>query len=496
MSVAGRPQWAAAACAAGAASLLAAGSALADPVERTLARAQAPLTELAPREPVAVPGGGEILRYAQRSGGLPVLGAEAIVADPPDAGPTLVADTTAAVKGRDADDAISRSAAIEAAKSATGTDALRAPAAATLGIDPGSDRLAWEVSLPAARPVADLLVTIDARSGERIRTKDLLKRATGSAMIFNPNPVTQQDGFDGLSDRRDKDSPRLTSLLVPATLERITSTKGCLVGTYVDARVSKKAKPVCAPNLDFTGLTRSDNAFEAVMAYFHVDRTRAYADGLGLSQPLRSKPQKVRANGIPDDNSYYSSMTHSMTLGTGGVDDGEDADVIVHEYGHSLQDQASPGFGRSQQGATIGEGFGDYLAAAMSALTTGPSPWTTCIFDWDGISYSPTGCGRLANRAFDVKKAERRCQFEIHCVGEAWSSMLVGLRDTLGNDAQGLSVADRVVLESNFMLAQRSGFKDAARALLAADELLYAGAHAATIEAALIERKFCKQSGC
>lgn len=476
------------------ASLLAATSAFAGPVERTLARAEAPVAELAPRAAVPVPGGGEIQRYAQRSGGLPVLGAEAVVAVPPGAAPVLVADTTASVQPREASAAIDRAAAIEAARSGTG--ALRAPASATLGIDPVSDRLAWEVSLPAARPVADLLVTIDARSGERIRSRDLLKQATGSAMIYNPNPVTQQGGWDGLADRKDKDSPLLTGLRLPVTLERITSTKGCLVGTYVDARVSKKAKPVCAANLDFTGLTRSDNAFEAVMAYFHIDRTRAYADGLGLSKPLRSKPQKVRANGIPDDNSYYSSMTRSMTLGTGGVDDGEDADVIVHEYGHSLQDQASPGFGRSQEAATIGEGFGDYVAAAMSALTTGPSPFTACIFDWDGISYSPTGCGRVADRSFDVDKAERRCQFEVHCVGEVWSSMLLGLRDTLGNDSQGLSIADRVVLESNFMLAQKSGFKDAAKALLAADQLLYGGAHAATIQAALVERRFCKSSGC
>ena len=46
------------------------------------------------------------------------------------------------------------------------------------------------------------------------------------------------------------------------------------------------------------------------MAYFHIDRTRAYVDGLGLSRALRSKPQKVLANAIPDDNSFYSPSTH------------------------------------------------------------------------------------------------------------------------------------------------------------------------------------------
>ncbi len=494
--MAGRPRSALAALVACTASLVVVSGASAGSVSRTLAGADAPVAALAPRASVVVPGGGEVQRYVQRSGGLPVLDAQAVVAIPSGSEPILVADTTAAVEPRDASDAIARSAAIESARAATDTAALRAPARARLGIDPADGRLAWEVSLPSARPLADFLVVVDARSGERIRSRDVLMRATGSAMIFNPNPVVQQGGWSGLADRRDKDSPLLTGLRVPVALERISSAKGCLVGTYVDARLGKKARQVCAPNLDFTGLTRSDNAFEAVMAYFHIDRERAYADGLGLSQPLRAKPQRVRANGITADNSYYSNMTRSMTLGTGGVDDGEDADVIAHEYGHSLQDQASPGFGRSRQGATLGEGFGDYMAAAMSSLTTGPSPFDACIFDWDGISYSPSGCGRVADRSFDLKQAEKRCRFEIHCVGEVWSSMLLELRNALGNDAQGRSVADRVVLESNFMLARSSGFKDAARALLAADKLLYAGAHAPTIRAALIDRKFCKTSGC
>jgi hypothetical protein len=55
---------------------------------------------------------------------------------------------------------------------------------------------------------------------------------------------------------------------------------------------------------------------------------------------------------------------------------------------------------------------------------------------------------------------------------------------------------DRVVLESHFMLGKRSSFRDGARALIAADELLYAGAHVPAIEAELIERQFCKRSGC
>ncbi len=473
-------------------------SAAADPLVSVAARADAPLSELGRPTVVTVPGGGLVQHYDQRVGGLPVLGAETVVAAPSGERPMVVADSTATgITRHDAGEAISRERAIDAAETATGAERLRGPAKAKLGIDPATDTLAWQVSLPSAAPLADFVVTIDGRTGEKLRSRDVLRHATGTAAIYDPNPVVEQGGYSGLRDRKDKDSPLLTSLRLTLQLPRITSGKGCLSGTYVDARIGEKGHKVCDKALDFTNITRSNSRFEALMAYFHIDRTRAYADALGLSKPLRRKPQKVLADAITDDNSFYSSQTHELVLGTGGVDDGEDADVIVHEYGHSLQDQASPGSLQKREGATMGEGFGDYVAAMMSALTTGGSPFDTCIFDWDGIAYSPTGtCGRLANRTYNVEKAERRCQKEIHCVGEVWSSTLFGLRIALGNDPQGRSVMDRVALESNFMLTRKSNFADGARALIAADNLLYAGAHAAAIESAMVEKRFCKASGC
>lgn len=466
-------------------------------VASRLAHVRAPVTQLANAGRVEVPGGGLIHRYRQRVGGLPVFDAQAVVADSPDAAPALVSDSTAAIVPQRARARISRTRAIAAARRTVRARALRADARARLGYDSKTGALAWEVSLPARRPLDDYVVLIDARSGESLRSRDMLWHATGSAMIFNPNPVVQQGGYSGLSDRRDRDSTLLTNLRLPVSLERITSAKGCLVGTYADARLGRKAKPVCRATLDFTDISRSNDRFEALMAYFHIDRTRAYIDGLGLSEALRAKPQKVRVNAIPDDNSYFSSMTRSMTIGEGGVDDGEDADVIVHEYGHSLQDQAVHGFGRSLAAATIGEGFGDYNAAMMSALTTNNDfESSVCIFDWDGISYSPKGCGRRADKNLDMAKAKQKCRREIHCMGEVWSSTLFKLRQALGNDANGFAVMDRVVLESHFMYTPKVTFREAANALLAADQLLYGGVHAGTIEAEMVARKLCPAAGC
>ena len=69
--------------------------------------------------------------------------------------------------------------------------------------------------------------------------------------------------------------------------------------------------------------------------------------------------------------------------------------------------------------------------------------------------------------------------------------MLLDLREALGNDLAGHSVMDRVVLEANFMGSSKSNYKSTGKALLAADQLLYAGAHVDQIRAALQQRKFC-----
>jgi hypothetical protein len=459
---------------------------------------RADAAQLRATDRVAVPGGGAIHRFNQRSGGLPVLGAEAVIAAPA-AGPArvVVDRTVRAVSPEARRPTLSRRDAVASATQAHDVAALRAAPRTRLGIDPASSRIAWEVRLAAARPLGDLVVRVDARTGRVLRSRDLLRTATASATLFDPNPVVTQGGYTGLRDNRDRDSAQLAALRKPVALERMTGAKGCLRGRYVDVRLGRRANPVCKRSLDFSGVDRERDVFEALMAYFHIDRARFYIDSLGLSERLRLKPQRVRANGIAEDNSYFSPFQRAITLGTGGVDDGEDADVIVHEYGHSVQDQARRFFGESLEGAAIGEGFGDYLAAAMSAqVTGGDARFDPCMFEWDAVSYTSNRCARRTDRGLTKPQANRRCHREPHCVGEAWASALWELRAALGSDPAGRSIGDRVVMESNFMLARTSGFRDGARALIAADQLLYGGEHAAAIEAEMMERRFCKPRGC
>src|ERR1041384_8020959 len=103
-------------------------SVAADPLVSVAARADAPLSELGQPSVVTVPGGGLVQRYDQRVGGLPVLGAETVIAAPSGGQPEVVADSTATGITRHAEDAaISRARAIHAAEAATGTQSLRGP---------------------------------------------------------------------------------------------------------------------------------------------------------------------------------------------------------------------------------------------------------------------------------------------------------------------------------------------------------------------------------
>jgi hypothetical protein len=487
----------AAAFAASALLALSATAATADPVARVAARADAPLAQLARAEPVAVPGGGVIQRYRQRVGGLPVLGAEAVVAHARGAAPTLVTDHTVAGLDPSGRARLSRAAAIERAMHATAASHLRAGTTARLAVDPASESVVWEVLIASGRPLADYEVLVDAAHGSIVRIGDLLRHATGSALLYVPNPVVQQGSYAGLKDRDDRDSPLLNGLRLPVMLERLSGTNGCLEGQYASVGLGPRKTPVCAPGGNFTAFTRHSDKFEAAMAYYHIDRARAYIDGLGLSKAYSSQPQKVRVDAISDDNSFFSPRQRSLTFGTGGVDDAEDADVILHEYGHSLQDQALHLFGASLPAASIGEGWGDYDAAMMSAQETGGDPaHDPCMFEWDATSYTKNACARRTDKPITLAAAKKRCGGDPHCIGEAWSGALWALRGALGLDTSGFSVMDRVALESNFMLTRRATFRDGARALLAADQLLYASTHSAAIAAEMVRRGFCPAAGC
>ena len=114
------------------------------------------------------------------------------------------------------------------------------------------------------------------------------------------------------------------------------------------------------------------------MAYFHIDATQAYSRSLGFTN-LVDRPLLARARANDEDNSYFDPQAFEVGFGTGGTDDAEDLDVVVHEYGHAIQESQVRDFGDSREGGAMGEGFGDYLAAVMAASHGSAEPFVPRI---------------------------------------------------------------------------------------------------------------------
>ena len=182
-------------------------------------------------------------------------------------------------------------------------------------------------------------------------------------------------------------------------------------------------------------------------------------------------------------------------MGDGGVDDGEDADVIVHELGHATQDAQVPGFGEGAEQGAMGEGFGDFLATYIY-LQDGNAAYQAarrfCAMEWDATFYvrSPAATrlrvpalGRRHQRGRRLGHRHlQRHAGAVHSDGRYWSAMLTcvfdGIEPSLGT-AQARNRMLTLVLAHHFDLvpvAEDTGaFADSLEALRAEDAARFNG---------------------
>jgi hypothetical protein len=462
-----------------------------------LKAASAPASQLTSVAAIRLPGGATAYRFQQRVSGVNVLNGQVVVSDQRGMPPDLVADSTKPSIQGPPSPRVGKAQAAEVALRGAGVRRLRGHWSASLAIQPGDGgTLVWRVVIPSARPLRDFEVLIDAVSGRVVRIRNLLQHSRrGHAQLYNPNPVAQSNGSSRLRrDRRDKNTRLLTSLRRPVALHSIRRGQSCLRGKWVHAKLGRSAEEVCKRGLEWWGVKRSKNRFEALMTYFHIDRAQRYIQrlgfGTGAAQGIDKRSQVAVADAFRDDNSLYSPATRRIEFGSGGVDDAEDADVILHEYGHAIQDAQVRGFGYGNQAGAIGEGFGDYWAAVMSSRSPGTrNKDDVCIFEWDGVtwgSFVPAfdrKCGRRADSGSTLQHARATCPDDpfsgrpgIHCMGEVWSSALWDLRGSVGG-----TTLDRTLLSSQFLYTTNERFDAAVEALIAADQASTGGAHKAEI---------------
>ncbi|HEV8460603.1 MAG TPA: M36 family metallopeptidase [Gaiellaceae bacterium] len=294
--------------------------------------------------------------------------------------------------------------------------------------------------------------------------------STGVASVFVPNPV-QSLGDESLTDQKDSDAAVPAAAYHDVTLTNLDGS-GYLRGDYVNV-ISETGNPAYSPTNTFR-YTRSQDEFEQVMAYYWITEAQKYVHSLGFGENgkrgIDNLSQPVRIDQWGADNSFTTDHPSNLIrYGKGGVDDAEDAEVILHEYGHALHQGQNFSFASEEAGA-ISEGFADYWAVTVTDVVSKrlgvperePLP---CVADWDSTSYT-SGVPHCLRRIDTDLHYPQDLNGEVHHDGQIWSRALWDIRQSLGNVK-----ADTIILTGSMDFPGTTMTDLANRTILAAQQL-------------------------
>lgn len=286
---------------------------------------------------------------------------------------------------------------------------------------------------------------------------------TGSAYIFEPDPLSKTgSAYAGnFVDNNDATNASLDAARTLVTIPEIDLTGGVytLKGTYAEIKeIEAPAKGIFTQSTNQFLFNRSDDGFEAANAYWHLDNSLRY---INVTLGIVCKP--AQNNGVlrfdphgfnGSDNSHYLPGSESLAFGEGGVDDAEDADVILHELGHGIHHWLAGGISNADG---LSEGCGDYWAHSYSrSLNQWPSsaPEYQWMFNWDG--HNPFWAGRITNTTMTYPGSG-----SYYDKAQIWSAALMRIWNRIGKEKtdraflEGLDLTTSTTNQQNAAIAVR-----------------------------------------
>jgi hypothetical protein len=252
--------------------------------------------------------------------------------------------------------------------------------------------------------------------------------------------------------------------------------------------VSEVGDPAFSPTNTFV-YTRHADEFEQVMAYFWITESQKYIQSLGFGSrypAVNMESQDVRINQWGQDNSFETTHPKDeLRFGKGGVDDAEDAEVILHEYGHAIHEGSGFVFATEEAGA-ISEGFGDYWAVDFGdvmahRLGVPERAPLACVMDWDATSYT-SRVPHCLRRVDENLYYPADLDGEVHDDGRIWSHALWDINRSIGHVK-----ADTVILKGQIDFPGTS-MPDLASRIVAAAQGVYGPSTATKVRAAFEAR--------
>lgn len=333
-----------------------------------------------------------------------------------------------------------------------------------------------------------LSLEILTRGNEIVSKHDMLRYFQGpndttvTVMVFAPDPLTTAQVAYGwpYTDSNDISSPELEA---ERQLKNLTVTyeNGQFLAKNDYAEIADFSKPNISPAVSSSAqmhYTRDQSQFEDLNALYHITMQKEHMINLGYPNiPNYTIPVDVHSMG-GIDKSQFSPFHLKLFFGDGGVDDAEDADVIIHEYMHAAIFTIDSTFTVSTERGCIEEALGDYFAASYS--NTVNLYGQTKVFDWDG--HNEFWVGRLVNSTKDYGQQAFKTN-AIYTHTDLFASPLMEINDKLGRNA-----ADALVLEAMFALGSNTTMPQMAAYMLLSDTLLNNGINYQIIYDAFVRR--------
>lgn len=339
--------------------------------------------------------------------------------------------------------------------------------------------------LETGDPSDALWVEVDTRTLQVVNTFAPNLRATGRGKVWRRNPTAAAQG------------PGYAAALINVDLPDLDGS-GYLRGAYVDilgasalrlqlinsSRNIPEYSPGMAyePDLNFS-YTPADLRFEEVSVYYWITAAQHYLQARGYA--VRQYPIDVHPHLTPDTNAAYFTGANLIAFGDGFIDTAEDADVVVHEYGHAILDEIVGEAFYNGYGAMFHEGFADFFSYLVNTSLTdefGPDRYPEYMGELIG-GFRPGSPGytrSLLHPGFKYPYLRN----ESHEDGQLWSSLFFELSEQFGPDW-----TMRLLFETLYR-ASSAQPEELAQLILDVNQTLFAGEHAEQVREALETRGF------
>lgn len=302
-----------------------------------------------------------------------------------------------------------------------------------------------------------------------------------SAMVYLPNPIVAANTSYGgqYIDNNNKNNTALTQarsrVRVPLTFE---NGKFLMKGGFLTLKNlhDPVIQPV-QPTDTFLNYTRDQSGFEDINAFYHMTTFSNYLRKTGFKGLLDSIYIDTHTD-YGDDNSFFDPFPqpYHLEFSVGNVDDAEDGQVVIHEFGHSLSVVGSSGTAVGNERLSMEEGQADYVAMSYSRSLSKNKP--DQVFSWDGHNEFWPGYFTNVSRTYLNLTGNTGTDREV------WSTPLLCIYDKLGR-----GISDSLIFSYYFHQAPNTNMPQMARVILKMDSLLNKGRYVANIWQCFTDRK-------